>query len=301
MDINNVLAVHETLSFTKAAERLHISQSAVSQSIAKLEKELNILLFVRNNNKLYSTPACEIFLETGRQILKLCQKLESDMGEISGRYNSFLRIGISSFFFWLLSNRSKLIRELKKLDFQYEFIQDRSANIEKMVENSQLDFGFVRAPVQNKLLECEPLFTEKIMLAVSNSHPICKSMSDIQFPTIDLKEFQNEPFIMINNPRITPICMKLCEDADIKPVIALHTSSWDHVYDYIKTGRAVGFLSCLYAEKDDENRPVRLFNTNSPHAYTEHVVAYLSQTIISPNARKFINMTREYIVKMLPV
>ena len=303
-DIINVSTVYKTLSFTKTADQLNISQSAVSQSIARLEKELNVLLFIRNNNTLRPTSNCEIFLKTGCQIIQLWEKLQSDMGKITGRYNSHLQIGMSSFFFKLLSDQSDIFQDRKQLDFQYEIIHDNALNLENMIIKSQLDFCFIRTPLQNKLLKSEPLFIEKIMLAVSSKHPVCKKLkllSDEQFPTIDLQDFQNEPFAMIENPRITPSCMQMCEDAGFNPVISLRTKSWEHIYDYIQAGGAIGFMSCLYADINDEKQPVRFFHINSPHASMEHVVAYLSKDTISPNARIYIDMIREQINKRLPV
>ena len=299
-DIINVSTVYKTLSFTKAASRLNISQSAISQSIAKLENELNILLFIRKNNTLRPTSNCETFLKTGLQILELWQKLQSDMKIIAGRHNSHLRIGVSSFFFKLFSDQNDIFQGRKQPDFKYEIFQDDALNMENMILNGQLDFCFVRSPLQNKLLQWEHLFNEKILLAVSAKHPVCmrfKTKSDERFPVVDLREFQNIPFCMVNNPRITPSCIQMCEEAGFSPIITVRTHKWEQVYDYIQTGRAIGFISGLYAETNNKGLPVCFFRIDSPHASMEHVVAYLSKAMISPNARIFIDIIREQTAK----
>ena len=69
------LVVAKTLHFTKAANLLHVTQSALSQRIAKLEEELETTLFIRDRNSIRLT-------ESGQQVLRFCQINETAEDEL---------------------------------------------------------------------------------------------------------------------------------------------------------------------------------------------------------------------------
>ena len=100
-DIEKVLAIYEERSFTAAAKRLYMTQPAISQNIAQLEKELNVLLFVRDNGKIIPTPACDAFIGYASKIRNLWNELEKEMK--AHQPNHILPIGTTSFFFRFLS------------------------------------------------------------------------------------------------------------------------------------------------------------------------------------------------------
>ncbi len=73
MDINSIryfLAAAEHLNFTKAAQYCYITQTAMSSSIAKMEKELGVTLFIRSNKKVELTKAGEVFYKQAREIIE---------------------------------------------------------------------------------------------------------------------------------------------------------------------------------------------------------------------------------------
>lgn len=89
-----VLRVAELKSITKAAQSLYVSQPSLSAFIAKTEEELGATIFDRNKTPLELTLAGEIFVETGRSILKLHEKMKGQIIEISQNKRGRLRVGI---------------------------------------------------------------------------------------------------------------------------------------------------------------------------------------------------------------
>ena len=80
-------------NFSRAAEKLHIAQPSLSQQIAKLERELGILLFQRNTNSVDLTYAGSIFAERAQKILDLVAQLQQEMDDISQMRKGRLMIG----------------------------------------------------------------------------------------------------------------------------------------------------------------------------------------------------------------
>lgn len=296
-DIRTILAIYEERSFTAAAKRLFISQPAVSQIVSQLEKELNLLLFVRNNGEIIPTEACETFVHTAREIVDLWQNLEKEMSSYNSEH--LLRIGTTSFFFQFFSfdSKSTLAQQYPDIEYNINIIEDTASNIERLTYDGQLDFCFTRLPLHQSTLKYEPLFTEEILFAVPVDHPVCKRFAanaSGSFSVIDLKEFRSSDFIMVNNPRITPLCHKMCEAAGYRPKTVMQPVSWEHVISGIRSGRGVGFLSNLHIKKEYSDK-LRYFHIDSKYATMEQVVAYRSTYRISNKARYFIDSFREFV------
>lgn len=294
-DLIKVLAIYEERSFTAAAKRLYMTQPAISQNISQLEKELNVLLFVRENGKVTPTPACEKFADYARRIRDLWQDMEKDIQNY--RPDNRLHIGTTSFFFRFLSYKSEALFNQRPGELQYTIMEDTAGNVERLTHEGKLDFCFTRAPLHLTGLKSEPFFTEEILFALPADHPVCERYPVTEqdpYPVIDLGEFRFSDFVMVNNPRITPLCLRMCESAGYQPKITMRPVSWEHVIMGIRTGRGVGFLSNLHIKKGD-NADLRFFHIDSELAKLEHVVAYRSSYDLTSDARHFINSFRTYV------
>lgn len=304
IDISYVVTVANSGSFTKAANQLYVSQSAISQSISHLESELKVKLFIRNTKTITPTPACINFVKAGTQILSLYQKLQSDMSQYSQYYSGLLRIGTVSFFNKILTFHSTIIQKPELAGVRFEIVEDSASVVEGLTLKGELDFCFTRMPLQQKLLEYEPLFMEEVLLIVPNNHSICLNYSfgsDTPYPSIDLNIFRDEPFIMITNPRIMPICINLCSEAGFTPNIIYRTGTWEHVRTSVETLGAIGFISSIHVGNIAANNAVRYFRINSSGNKLEHVVAYASKSKITEDGRRYIDSIRNHIREAYPL
>ncbi|GGV10298.1 LysR family transcriptional regulator [Streptomyces spectabilis] len=88
-----VLAVAETASFTRAAERCHVVQSALSHQVARLEKELGARLFERTSRRVRLTAAGEAFLPAARQALDAAERARAEVAAATGEVRGTLTVG----------------------------------------------------------------------------------------------------------------------------------------------------------------------------------------------------------------
>ncbi len=303
-DILNVLTIVKEKSFSKAAAKLYITQSAVSQSIAKLEAELGITLFFRNNRQVLPTKACLAFIEKAQPLVDMYNQFYSNVKLLRHMDKQHMRIGALSFFSRFLSYQNQVKNNPSKYPFDVEIVEDVAAVIEQMTVDGKIDFCFTRSPLYHSELQYETLFTEQLFLAVPSSHPVCAKYpvtAGNNYPVVDLANFKNDPFVMINNPFITPNCIKMCKEADLTPHVIANTTVWERVYTNIQVLGAVGFISFVYATPVSPETPVRFFRINSSYSSFENVVAYISRDKLSSNARIYIDSFREYLHSHLPV
>ena len=91
--LQHFIAVAEELNFTRAAQRVHIVQSALSTSIRSLEDELEARLFVRNTRQVQLTPAGHSFLQNAREVLRVLDTGREAVADIEGLRSGSLSIG----------------------------------------------------------------------------------------------------------------------------------------------------------------------------------------------------------------
>ncbi|MFH8403827.1 LysR family transcriptional regulator [Streptomyces sp. NPDC018019] len=88
-----VLAVAETANFTRAAERCHVVQSALSHQVARLEKELGARLFERTSRRVRLTAAGEAFLPAARQAVEAAERARAEVAAATGEIRGRLAVG----------------------------------------------------------------------------------------------------------------------------------------------------------------------------------------------------------------
>lgn len=298
-DLIIVLAIYKEGSFTAAARRLYTTQPAVSQRISRLEQELNLCLFVRSKGAAVPTSACETLVKYAGKISSQWSQMEDELKSVSKQ--DALHIGTTSFFFRFLAPLPDLTLAKKSFDFQYTITEDSALNVERLTSEGKLDFCFTRAPLQQADLLFEQMFTEEIFFAVPEKHPYCKGLpkaKDKEFPTVDLADFCQSDFVLVNNPRITPLCLSMCRHKGYQPKVTMQPVTWEHVIMGIRSGYGVGFISNLHISENDVSE-LRFFRIKTDAAKLVHGVAYRPAYKLGPQAKYFIREVRKFTTKYL--
>lgn len=166
--------VAKVMSFTKAAETLHMTQPAVTFQVKQLEDFFNTRLFDRTHNKITLTEAGKLVYDYADQILEHYEKMNSEVRELTGEVSGSLVIGASTTIAeYMLPS---LLGAFKK-QFQDVSIRLQVGNtdaIVSMVENNMIDLGLVEAPVHNKNLEVDVCRLDEMQLICPLDHPLAK-------------------------------------------------------------------------------------------------------------------------------
>lgn len=166
--------VAKVMSFTKAAETLHMTQPAVTFQVKQLEDFFNTRLFDRTHNKITLTDAGKVVYNYSDQILELYEKMNSDVRELTGEVTGSLVVGASTTIaeYMLPSLLGAFKREFEDVNIRLQV--GNTDAIVSMVENNMIDLGLVEAPVQNKNLEVDVCRIDEMQLICSNDHPLAK-------------------------------------------------------------------------------------------------------------------------------
>jgi DNA-binding transcriptional LysR family regulator len=164
--------VARLLSFTKAAETLHMTQPAVTFQVRQLEEYFNTRLFDRTHNRISLTEAGRKVFEYADRIFELYAEMENSVREMTGEISGALTIGASTTIAeYMLPT---LLGDFKDRypDVAIHLKVSNSEGIVSMVENNTIDLGVVEAPVANKSLVVEVCKRDQLVAIVPPGHPL---------------------------------------------------------------------------------------------------------------------------------
>lgn len=167
-----LVMIHREGTFTRAAERLHVSQPALSQQIKAVERELGMLLFERRGRRITWTPVGEIVLMRAREILQQLEQLQMDISGLYALDQGRLRVGTSdTICLYLLPAVIQAYRErYPRIDIH--LMNRPSQEIVAHLQEGAIDFGIVTLPVQGQGVETSYLCDRQDVAVCAPTHPL---------------------------------------------------------------------------------------------------------------------------------
>ncbi len=164
--------VNELGSLTAAAEQLHLTQSAVSHSIKKLEQQLDVQLWLRDGRKVRLTPEGEALLSLADRILPQFEQVEANIRQISQGERGTLRIGMECHpcYQWLMQVVPGFLHRNQGVDI--DVIQKFQFGGMAALFNYEIDLLVTPDPMQHKGVDFVPVFDYEQVLVVASHHPL---------------------------------------------------------------------------------------------------------------------------------
>jgi len=181
--------VAKYLSFTKAAEALHMTQPAVTFQVRQLEEQFDARLFDRTHNRVTLTHVGDVVFECAERIFALYGEMESRVREITGNLQSSLHVGASiTVAENLLPTLIGRFREVHP-DLNVRLKVANTDAIVSLIEHNGVDLGIVEGLVTNKNLVVEPCCKDELVVIMPPNHPLAGRES------VAVPELMPYPFI----------------------------------------------------------------------------------------------------------
>ncbi len=236
--------VVEEKSFTKAAERLFISQPALSKSIRALEQELGVTLFRRDPRELSLTGEGEIVYRYAMDILSYWKARTEELTAALEQGKGTLRFGlppsVGSVFF------SRVLHEygVKFPQVNIQIFEGTSKKIETMVTEDQIDLGVVIEPYENPHMRLKTVYRSDVVLAVSQKHRLARRA------TVDFAELKEEPMLLVSKEYMFhDQVLAHCAQAGFVPNVTFTTSQWDLLLEMTAENHGVTLIGRPLVEK----------------------------------------------------
>ncbi|MEV0641295.1 LysR family transcriptional regulator [Streptomyces sp. NPDC050619] len=203
------VTVAEELHFGRAAEHLHIVQSAVSQQIRRLERELGAELFDRSSRHVRLTAAGERLLPEARAVLAAAERARAAVAPPPG-----LRIGTST---GLGEHLDRVLAAFARHapDVPVELFSLPAAERLARIADGRLDAAFVRAVEPRPGVRVLPLWPDPLVAALPATHPLAGR------PEVGIEELAGLPLILTerrNNPALVDLVVGACHGAGFEPL-----------------------------------------------------------------------------------
>ncbi|MEB3102590.1 LysR family transcriptional regulator [Ferviditalea candida] len=276
------IEVCEELHFTRAAEKLGISQPTLSHQIHLLEDIMNTKLFQRSGKKVYITQAGKILLEHSKRIFYEFEQAHAEIKELQGLSRGRLAVGCSG--------NHILTSSVMKFHEQYPGIEisimdlSTEETIDKLF-NNQLDIGVIFLTKEDERLEFIPLFKEEFLLVVSTEHELA-GLDSIPFDGL-----RSIPLALIPDKfLIRQFIDQYCNEIGIKLSVKLELSSLESLRHMVNVNTVATILTKSY-----------LSNLKDPTIKSISIVDPIPQKTVGLVYRKdaFIDSTMKMFVKHL--
>jgi len=239
------VAVAEERHFGRAAARLHIAQPPLSQQIKRFEAELGEPLLYRTTRSVELSPAGEVMLERGREILAAVDSVVEDARRAARGEYGRLAIGFtgSSTYALLPALAAALRRELPGVvvDLRGELLTP--AQVAQLLDGT-LDLGLLRPPVHERDLQTEVLGSEALVAVLPVAHPLAA------VEAVPLEQLEGEPFVTYPS-HFRSVVHDAVEDAcaahGFKPVAAHEVAETATLVSFVAAGLGVSLVPASVA------------------------------------------------------
>ncbi|RJO70624.1 LysR family transcriptional regulator [Nocardia panacis] len=209
------LVVAGELHFGRAAERLHIVQSAVSQQVNRLERELGVTLFERTTRTVRLTEAGRRLQPHAEQVLNAVTQARQAVEDLRIERTGTIRLGTST---GLGTRLEKLLVEFARLapDAHLELANADADERIKRVRSGELDAAVLRGPRDESDLELLPLWSDALVAAIPARHDLAVLRE------IDLARLAELPLRLVarsHNPALYDLVIGCCRQAGFEPVL----------------------------------------------------------------------------------
>ena len=266
-------------NMTRAAERLHVAQPAISVAIQKLEEELGVQLLDRSQKQFTVTVEGRVFLERAEAILTQVQDVFLEMNDYRELKKGNLRLGVppmigSCLFPHFFAGFKQVYPSL-----ELTVIEEGSLALRKMLEQEEIDLGIVITSGPSTLLESHQITKGEILLCVSPMHWLAGEIS------VDFGKLQNEPFILLKEDTYhRQIVLQECKKHGFEPNVVLSSSQVDTIRGLVAKGVGISFLLEGIARRDNRIHCLHLADP----IVTEIGLAWKKDRYLSKACKAFI-------------
>lgn len=256
--LEQFVAVARAKNFTRAAETLNLSQSALSRSIQKLEEQVGEPLFDRKPREVVLTDLGELLLERAKEILTLVDDTFSLLSE-AGRHGRIRLGAIPTIAPYFLPGLLKEFAE-RHPDISVIVQEDTTDNLIKRCRHGEIDLAILVMPIMAKYLEVEALFDEELLLVVPEDHVLVASDS------ISAELIDSYPFVMLNEAHcLSENIEAFCRQQSVQPVSVERISQLATVQELVALGHGISIVPEMARCLDTSQRRIyRSFTDEKP-------------------------------------
>lgn len=300
MDIRQLetfIQVAKLKSFSKAAEKLYITQPTVSNHIQNLEHELDTVLINRSGKNISLTDAGSLFYKHAINIINSCEMAKFDLGSYKGSIQGHLYIYSSSVpRKYILP---KILADFSKVypDVKYTLNNKDSKDIVYSILEGDTDFGIVGAKYTSKKLTYIELVIDELLVITPNT----KNFSKPNYSILNIDELLKEKIILReegSGTRYILLNELKSKDIDINELnIVGYIEDTETIKELVTLGLGIGFVSKRSVSQDVKLGKYKAYYIDGLEFKRKFYFVYHNKRQLSPLNETFKTFVLDFIYK----
>ncbi len=290
-----VIELSEDLNFSVVAEKLGITQPALSKQVLSLEKELGVKLFDRNNIPMTLTAAGEHFVAEAKKLIYREDQLLRSMEDYKCGKLGKLEIGISPFrSLYLVPYIVNMVKE-KFPGVTVVLHEEGSDQLRKNAVEGKYDFAVVNLPVDESVLNVKLIEADTLVLAVpDNLSKTLPVSSENGIPEIELNDCKNLPFVVVSPAQeMRQLFDKMCAEVDFTPDVATEVVGVSTAWSMARAGVGATLLPLQFVKNFNFDESITLFKLKNCHQTRQPAIVTRRGQFVSEYAKFAIDLLTE--------
>lgn len=282
--LKTFLEVWHQKSFSRAAEKLRITQPAVSAQIQSLEREVGERLFDRKGGKVTFTAAGRVFepfaehaLDCQRHLmLMVSEQRRSPRGEISiSAQESTSLYVLPDVFAEFKVHYPKVALKIARAE--------RSRTVEAIL-GREVDFGVVSLPVTDQRFMVETIHVDELVLAIPKGHPLGKAQN------ASPRDIAKHSFLLPKQGRQRDMLLNVFRMHDVHPKAVMEVESSELMKRFIRAGLGIGFLPSINIEAERKAGTIEVVKVEELRLSRDLGLIYLKEKTLTHAAKAFLQI-----------
>jgi LysR family hydrogen peroxide-inducible transcriptional activator len=260
-------AVADTGSFSRAAEKCHVSQPSLSQQIQKLESELGGRLFDRLGRSVRLTDLGEAFLPRARSVLHELSSAKDELTERLHSEASPVVIGAIPTIapYWLASRLATFSRKFPEVHLT--IAEEITPVLLDRLRAGSVDLAVLALPIRGHEFESHPLFAERLYAALPKAHKLARR------PALQLADLRRDPFLFLRDGHcFRDTAVAACDRARLDPRVVFESGHLSSLLAMVGAGMGVSLVPEMAVDKSKPCRFVRIADPQAQRTITAVVL-----------------------------
>lgn len=300
-----VYQVYLEKNFSKAAEKLYVSQPALSTTIKKVEEALGIALFDRRTTPICLTPAGECYIHATEQIMEIEKKLAQDLNTLLGKNSGTISIGGATFF--CAHILPSIIQSFNKKypGYTVNLLEGNAKDLATHLQRGDLDISLDVELLDEKIFNKIVWQEEHIVLAVPVSYKVNDKLSDFRltfddicsnrysdanFPSVSMHYFEHYPFVFLKKGNdMFRRGMTICKNAGFVPKVPIYFDQLLTSYYVACDGKGIAFVRAGITRYVETTKKVFFYKIDDKNAVRNIMLYHKKNSLLSLPAQDFIS------------
>ena len=304
-----IYCIYKERSFSRAAERLHISQPSLSAMVRKIEAQVGAPIFDRKTRPVSLTPFGTEFVQGIEQIFEIEEHLHHLVYELHNLERGSVAVGGSNLniSYTVPQKLVQFKQAYPKVDLR--IVEKDTLTCKQMLDSGELDLMVTNRPMSAEEYHRIVCYREELVLAVPQSFPLNLGLEDKrltpeeldgQVSSVPLQRrifpqlLDRVPLILLHRGNYLRLCSDiLFQDHQVEPNIMLEVDKSSIAYNFARLGLGATIISSVLVESSHRDSGLYFYRLHGAQTSREAFICYRKGRYVSMAMRRLIDMLAE--------